>query len=254
VSKHPRILVIDVGGTHVKLLASGRRAPLSLPSGPTLTPGAMVREVRDATRRWSYDHVSIGYPGPVVDGLPAIEPHNLAKGWVGFDFTRALGMPVQVINDAAMQALGGYQGGRMLFLGLGTGLGSALVVEGHLQPLELAHLPYRKGRSYEDYVGDAGRKRLGKHRWLAHVARIVAMLKLGLQAESVLVGGGNARHLHASLDRLPAGTRLGSNADAFRGGMRLWRAPEDRRRVAHRAAVTRPTRKSHGPTLRGAPR
>jgi polyphosphate glucokinase len=226
-----RILVVDVGGTHVKLLATGHRRPVRFVSGPTLTPAEMVANARVATRAWVYDVVSIGYPGPVVDGRPAGEPHNLAPGWIGFDFATAFERPVHVVNDAAMQALGGYRGGRTLFLGLGTGLGSALVVEGHLQPLELAHLPYRKGRTFEEYVGEAGLERLGKRRWRRRVVDVVERLKAALQAEFVLLGGGNARRMERWLDRLPAGTRLGSNADAFRGGMRLWHPPEVRAQV-----------------------
>ena len=151
-----RILVVDVGGTHIKLLATGQRMPTKIPSGPDMTPKRLVRLVRHATADWHYDAVSIGYPGPVVGGKPVSDPHNLGKGWVGFSFRRAFGRPVKVINDAAMQALGSYHRGRMLFLGLGTGLGSALIVDGVLEPMELAHLPYKKGRTYEDYVGLAG--------------------------------------------------------------------------------------------------
>jgi len=156
-----KVLAIDIGGTHVKVLATGRKKHVQIDSGPTLTPKKMVAAVRAATGGWKFDGVSIGYPGPVVHGHPVAEPHNLGRGWVGFDFRKAFGRPVKVINDAAMQALGSYRGGRMLFLGLGTGLGSALIVDGVLEPMELAHLPYKKGRTYEDYVGLAGLKRLG---------------------------------------------------------------------------------------------
>lgn len=213
-----RILVVDVGGTHVKVLATGRRVPVKVLSGPALTPRQMVRLVREATTNWSYDAVSIGYPGPVVNGKPISDPWNLGHGWVGFDFARAFGRPVKVINDAAMQALGSYKRGRMLFLGLGTGLGSALIVDGVLEPMELGHLPYRKGRSYEDYVGAAGLKRLGRKKWRRHVLDVIALLRNALQADDVVLGGGNAK----LLDRLPVGVRLGNNAYAFIGGYRLW--------------------------------
>ena len=215
-----RILVIDIGGTHLKMLATGHRTPIKLPSGSTLTPKRMVRLVKEGAGDWEYDAVSIGYPGPVVHGKPLSDPHNLGPGWVGFDFHRAFGKPVKVINDAAMQALGSYRGGRMLFLGLGTGLGSALIVDGVLEPLELAHLPYRHGRTYEEYLGAAGLKRLGPKKWRRHVAAVVAALRAALQADDVVIGGGNVK----KLPKLPADTRLGSNARAFAGGFRLWPA------------------------------
>jgi len=213
-----RILVIDVGGTHVKALATGRKVPLKIASGPTLTAREMVRRVRKATATWTFDAVSIGYPGVVLHGRPVIEPRNLGTGWVGFDFRRAFGCPVKVINDAAMQALGSYRGGRMLFLGLGTGLGSALIVDGVVEPMELAHLPYKKGRTYEDYIGEVGRKRLGEAKWRRHVMDVVSRLQAALEADDVVIGGGNA----ARLRKVPAGARLGSNAFAFVGGYRLW--------------------------------
>jgi polyphosphate glucokinase len=212
------VLVIDVGGTHVKVLATGRKERVVIPSGPKMTPGRMVAAVRTATADWKYDAVSIGYPGPVVHGRPLTEPWHLAPGWRQFDFKKALGRPVKIINDAAMQALGSYRGGRMLFLGLGTGLGSALIVENVLEPMELAHLPYKKGRSYEDCIGLAGLERLGKKRWRRHVNEIVQMLKSALQPDYVVLGGGNARLLR----ELPPATSLGDNANAFRGGYRLW--------------------------------
>ena len=214
-----KTLVIDVGGTHVKVLATGHKQRVEIPSGPNMTPAKMVAAVRAATAGWRYDAVSIGYPGAVVHGRPLSEPHNLGRGWVGFDFKKAFGRrPVKMINDAAMQALGSYQGKRMLFLGLGTGLGSALIVDGVLEPMELAHLPYKKGRTYEDYVGLAGLKRLGKRKWRRHVKQIVKLLKTALEANDVVLGGGNAR----LLGELPPGARLGDNANAFRGGYRLW--------------------------------
>lgn len=213
-----RILVVDVGGSHVKVLATGRRVPIKIPSGPTMTAKEMVTRVRKAVAGWKFDAVSIGFPGPVLRGKPMAEPRNLGSGWVGFNFTRAFQRPVKVINDAAMQALGSYKGGRMLFLGLGTGLGSALIIDGVLAPMELGHLPYKKGRTYEGYLGEAGMKRLGKKKWRRHVLDVVTRLKAALEADEVVVGGGNAKHLHA----LPPGVRLGSNTYAFSGGFRLW--------------------------------
>jgi polyphosphate glucokinase len=213
-----RTLVIDIGGTHVKMLATGRRTPIRLPSGSTLTPSAMVRAVRQATTGWKFDAVSIGYPGPVVHGRVISEPHNLGSGWVGFNFQKAFQKPVKLANDAAMQALGSYQGGRMLFLGLGTGLGSALIIDGLVESMELGHLPYKKGRTYEDYVGQRGLKRLGKKKWRKNVLDVVGRLKAAFEADEVVVGGGNAKLIEA----WPKGVRIGSNAQAFRGGYRLW--------------------------------
>lgn len=213
-----RILVIDVGGSHVKVLATGRRTPLRLPSGPDLTPTAMVKMVKAATAAWKWDAVAIGIPCPVVHGRPIADPVNLGAGWVGFDFRRAFGKPVKVVNDAAMQALGSYQGGRMLFLGLGTGLGSALIIDGLLEPMELGHLPYRKGRTYEDYLGQRGLKRLGARKWRKHVLDVVTRLRAAFELDEVVVGGGNA----SLIEDWPAGVRAGANAQAFRGGYRLW--------------------------------
>lgn len=214
-----KILVIDVGGTHVKVLATGHQRRVEFSSGPRMTPARMVAAVRTVTTGWLYEAVSIGYPGPVVHNHPLSEPHNLGPGWVGFDFRKAFGRrPVRIVNDAAMQALGSYEGKRMLFLGLGTGLGSALIVDGVLEPMELAHLPYQKGRTYEDYVGLAGLKRLGKRKWRRHVNRVVRLLQTALEADCVVVGGGNAR----LLKKLPPGCCLGDNGNAFRGGYRLW--------------------------------
>src|ERR1051326_3342869 len=213
-----RVLVIDVGGTHVKVLATGHKKPIAIPSGPDMTARKMAAAVRKAPDDWKYDAVSIGYPGPVVHNHPVAEPHNLGRGWVGFDFRKAFGCPVKIINDAAMQALGSYRGGRMLFLGLGTGLGSAMIVDGILEPMELAHLPYRKGRSYEDYLGIAGLKRLGKTRWRLHVNNVVGKLKDALEADYVVLGGGNAK----LIKKLPPSTFLGNNRNAFVGGFRLW--------------------------------
>ena len=213
------ILVIDVGGTNVKVLATGHRARVKIPSGPQMTPARMVTAVKGSTAGWKYDVVSIGYPGPVESNRPMLEPHNLGKGWRRFNFERAFGKPVRMINDAAMQALGAYRGGKMLFLGLGTGLGSALIVDGLVMPLELAHLPYRHGETYEEYLGAAGLERRGRKRWRFHVDAVVNLLRSALLAHEVVLGGGNARLVHD----LPLGARRGSNADAFRGGYRLWR-------------------------------
>jgi predicted NBD/HSP70 family sugar kinase len=213
-----RILVIDVGGTHVKVLATGHQQRVEIPSGAKMTPAKMVSAVRAATVGWKYDAVSIGYPGAVVHGRPIIEPRHLGSGWLGFDFTKAFGRPVKIVNDAAMQALGSYHGGRMLFLGLGTGLGSALIVDNVLEPMELAHLPFKKGRSYEDYVGLAGLERLGKKKWRRQVNEVVQQLQSAVQADYVVLGGGNAR----LLKKLPSGVRLGDNSNAFQGGYRLW--------------------------------
>ena len=219
-----RILVVDVGGSHVKVLATGQRTPVKIPSGPAMTPAVMVREVRAATRSWQYDAVSVGYPGAVLHGKPVAEPANLGAGWVGFNFRRAFGCPVKVINDAAMQAWGSYRKGRMLFLGLGTGLGSAMIIDEVLEPMELAHLPYKKGRTYEEYVGKAGLKRLGKKKWRRAVIDVLKRLKTALEVEDVVVGGGNAK----LLKRLPPHVRIGRNANAFAGGYRLWKGADVR--------------------------
>ncbi len=214
-----KILVIDVGGTHVKVRDTGHKNRVEIPSGLKMTANKMVAAVRKITADWKYDVITIGYPGPVLHGHIVSEPHNLGRGWVKFDFKKAFGRPVKIINDAAMQALGSYQGKRMLFLGLGTGLGSAMIVDGVLEPMELAHLPYKKGRTYEDYVGLAGLKRLGKKKWRCHVNDVVTQLKTALEADYVVLGGGNAK----LLKKLPTGSELGDNANAFRGGLRLWK-------------------------------
>ena len=218
------VLVVDVGGTNIKLFAKGQVEPRRFPSGPTMTAAQMVDQVKETARDWKYEVVSIGYPGFVVRGRPIAEPHNLAPGWVGFDFQAAFGCPVKVINDAAMQALGSYQGGKMLFLGLGTGLGAAMIVEGIVEPMELAHLPYRKG-TFEDYVGQRGLDRKGKKKWRAHVADVVAKLIAALEPDDVVLGGGNVK----KLDEMPAGCRAGDNANAFQGGFRLWEEPGERK-------------------------
>lgn len=215
-----RILVVDVGGTHVKLLATGMKEPIKIVSGPSLTPRLMVRKIKAALKNRPYDVVSIGCPGPVIQGQLLREPYNLGKGWVGFDFRKAFGKPVKLINDAAMQALGSYTGGRLLFLGLGTGLGSAMIVDGIVEPMELAHLPYKGGKTYEDYLGLRGLERLGRKKWQRQVTKIVAELRAALEPDTVVLGGGNAK----KLKKLPPNTILGSNLNAFRGGFRMWKA------------------------------
>jgi polyphosphate glucokinase len=216
--KSPRVLVIDVGGTHVKMLMTGEKTPRKVVSGPTMTAAKMVGIVKQNTKDWKFEVISLGYPGPIINGHPLREPHNLGGGWMKFDFKRAFGCPVKMINDAAMQALGSYEGGRMLFLGLGTGLGSAMVVEGVLEPMELAHLIYKKGKTYEDYLGLRGLERMGKKKWRRYVAEITEQLKEALAADYVVLGGGNCK----KLKELPAGARLGNNDNAFKGGFRLW--------------------------------
>jgi polyphosphate glucokinase len=213
-----KVLVIDVGGTHIKLLATGQKVKREFVSGPKLRPADMTRQVNDTVKDWDYDVISMGYPGPVVHGQPFREPHNLGPGWVRFDFKKALNRDVRIINDAAMQALGSYKKGRMLFLGLGTGLGSAMIVEGRLEPMELGHLPYRKGKTYEDYLGVHGLERLGKKKWEHHVLKVVDELRAALCADEVVLGGGNSKRL----TKLPLNTRLGDNENAFVGGFRMW--------------------------------
>lgn len=220
--KLDRILVLDIGGTHIKVLGPGRNERLAIDSGTTMTPTRMITEVKKLTAGKQYDQISIGYPGPVVHGRPLAEPANLGAGWVGFNFHKAFARPLKVVNDAAMQALGSYEGRRMLFLGLGTGLGSAMIVDGVLEPMELAHLPYRHGKTYEDYLGLRGLERLGKKKWRKHVLQVASQLKTALQADYVVLGGGNAK----LLKELPTGLRLGDNSKAFLGGRRLWLPPK----------------------------
>lgn len=233
-SAAPKILVVDIGGTHVKTLVSGHAVKRQVPSGLTMTPRRMVQAVKRLAADWKYDVVSIGFPGPVVHGRIVAEPANLASGWIAYDFAQAFGRPVKILNDAAMQALGSYRGGTLLFLGFGTGLGTALVVDGVVEPMELAHLPYRKGRSYEDYVGLRGLRRLGKKRWRKHVLLVIDRLRTALAADDLVLGGGNAKFLK----RLPPGARLGDNANAFKGGFHLWDQPPAGR--APRRAGARP--------------
>src|SRR6266540_1447679 len=211
------VLVIDIGGTHVKVLATGQDVHREFESGPALTPKRMVSEVRILVADWKYDVVSIGYPGPVLRGRPVSEPWNLGKGWVCFDFRAAFRRPVKVVNDAAMQALGSYKRGKMLFLGLGTGLGTAMIADGIVEPMELGHLPYKK-TTFEDYVGVRGLEKLGKKKWRKEVADVVSRLVAALEPEDVVLGGGNVK----KLKELPPGCRAGANANAFSGLFLLW--------------------------------
>jgi polyphosphate glucokinase len=217
------VLVVDVGGTHVKILATGQNADRQFDSGPTLTPDRMVAGVRKLASDWKYDGVSIGYPGPVLNGRPVLEPPNLGKGWVGFNFEAAFKVPVKVVNDAAMQAVGSYTGGKMLFLGLGTGLGSTMIVDGIVEPMELGHLPYKKA-TFEDYVGVRGLAAHGNRKWRQHVADVVKRLTAALEPDYVILGGGNVKNLRV----LPDGCKAGDNANAFAGGFRLWKKPSER--------------------------
>ena len=226
------VLVIDIGGTHVKALVSGQSQPRTIASGPKLTPGEMTAKVKKVALGWKYDVVSIGYPGVVLHGRPVAEPHNLGKGWVDFDYGTAFGKPVKIINDAAMQALGSYRGGKMLFLGLGTGLGSTLIADGIVEPMELGHLPYKKG-TYEDYVGRRGLETRGKARWRRDVAEVVTRLVAALEPDDVVLGGGNVR----KLKELPPGCRAGDNSDALIGGFRLWEEAVEAPRTPPRPKV-----------------
>ena len=226
------ILVIDVGGTHVKFRIGARGASEEFVSGPAMTPARMVRQIRKRLGDARYDAVSIGYPGLVVHGKIAAEPHNLGKGWRRFDFARALGKPVRIINDAAMQAIGSYTGGRMLFLGLGTGLGATLIIDGVVEPTEIGHMPYKKGLTFEDYVGERGLKRRGKRKWRKAVKQVIADLEAALEVDYIVLGGGNA----SRLKKLPHGVRLGDNHNAILGGLRLWRQGGGQVRFAADAA------------------
>jgi predicted NBD/HSP70 family sugar kinase len=219
------VLVIDVGGTNVKLAVSGRSENRKVPSGPELTPQLMVEHVKEVIADWDYDAVSVGFPAPVLRGVIQAEPVNLAPGWLGFNFESALGKPVKIINDAAMQALGSYEGGRMLFMGLGTGLGTALVLDNVVAPLELAHLPYRKKRTYEDYLGERGMKRLGRKKWQPFVEDVAARFKAAFVVDYIVLGGGNSKKLL----RFPPNCRAGDNRNAFIGGFRLWEVDEQTR-------------------------
>jgi predicted NBD/HSP70 family sugar kinase len=211
------VLVIDIGGTNVKILATGQTESRKLPSGNSMTPADMVAGVTDLASDWTYEAVSIGYPGIIKKGKIITEPHNLGPGWVGFDFEAAFKLPVRIINDAAMQALGSYREGVLLFLGLGTGLGSAVVVDGAVLPMEVAHLSYRKG-TFEDYVGVKGLKKRGKKKWQKHIGLCVERLSAAINPDDIVLGGGNAKYIK----KLPTGCRLGENRFAFDGGFRMW--------------------------------
>lgn len=230
-----RVLAIDVGGTHVKILASGHKTAQKFKSGPTLTPKQLVDGVKKLAAGWNYDVVSIGFPAVVLHGRIVHEPYNLGAGWVRFDFEKAFRRPVKVINDAAMQAVGSYKGGRMLFLGLGTGLGSAMIVDGILAPMELGHLPYRKA-TYERYVGTRGLKHHGKTKWSKYVADVVKRMVAALEPDEVVLGGGNVKYLNT----LPKGCREGDNANAFLGGFKLW----TKRQSKHHRRSTRSANRS----------
>ena len=232
------VLVVDVGGTHVKILATGQRKPRKFASGPNLTAQKMVDGVKHLAGDWKYAAVSIGYPGPVLQGRPMAEPHNLAPGWVGFDYRAAFGCPVKVVNDAAMQALGSYKRGKMLFLGLGTGLGTTMIVDGIVEPMELGHLPYKKA-TYEDYVGLRGLVKHGAHKWRRHVADVVKLLVAALEPDDVVIGGGNVKELK----ELPPGCRAGDNANAFIGGFRLWDGTAATKSRSKRRPVKKPAKR-----------
>src|SRR5271155_4149436 len=221
------VLVVDIGGTHVKVLVTGETEPRKFDSGPELTPHEMVAGVKKLAAGWNYEVVSVGFPGPVLRNRPIAEPPNLGKGWVGFNFKSAFGCPVKIVNDAAMQALGSYRRGKMLFIGLGTGLGSTMIVDGIVEPMELGHLPYKKA-TYEDYVGLRGLDRLGKKKWRRHVAEVVAQLVAALEPDEVVLGGGNAKELK----ELPPKCRVGDNRNAFLGGFRLWEQTSGPKNVA----------------------
>lgn len=213
-----KVLVIDIGGTHVKVASTDMRVPIKIPSGPTMDAEQMARQVLAATEGWSYDCISIGYPGPVTHDRPLAEPHNLAPGWIDFPYKKAFGKPIRFINDAAMQALGGYRGGRMLFLGVGTGLGCAMIFDGVVIPLEVAHLPYKKGLTYEEYIGLVGLQRRGRRRWRKSVLDVIRLLQAAFICDNVLLGGGNAK----LMKDLPAHVVLGANSNAIDGGIKLW--------------------------------
>lgn len=230
--KNVKILVVDVGGSHVKCIATDQKSPVKFKSGPKLTPDEMVTKVLKITKGWRFHAVSIGYPGVVRRDRIVREPPNLGSGWVGFNFQAAFERPIKMINDAAMQALGAYEGGAMLFLGLGTGLGSALIIDGVIAAMELGHLPYADGHTYEDHVGEKARKRLGNKKWRHEVEQVVEGFRKALLPDYIVLGGGNASHLK----RLPPQTLRGGNADAFAGGFRLW----ERKRITGRNRNTSP--------------
>ncbi|RAZ82666.1 ROK family protein [Mesorhizobium hawassense] len=215
----PIVLTVDVGGSHVKILSSAGGEMRRVPSGPSLTPDQVVASVKKLAEGLDYDVISMGYPGPVRDNKPSLDPFNLGKGWNGYDFAAAFDKPVKLVNDALLQAIGSYDGGRMLFLGLGTGLGAAMIIKNVGQPMELAHLPYKKGASFEDYVGERGLEKHGKKKWRKYVFDVVDRLRAALQPDYIVIGGGNVD----KLDELPEKSRRGDNTRAFEGGFRLWR-------------------------------
>jgi polyphosphate glucokinase len=231
-ARQRRILVVDIGGEHVKFRIGPHGAVERFVSGSRLTPAHMMRQLSKLTRGREFDAVSMGYPGVVFHGRIAGEPHNLGRGWVRYDFARAFGKPLRIVNDAAMQAIGSYQGGRMLFLGLGTGLGATLIIDGVVEPTEVGHMPYKHGHTFEDYVGDRGRKRRGNRKWRKAVRHVIDALKAAFEADYVVLGGGNA----ARLKRLPNYVRLGDNRNAFTGGLRIW---QERGGLATAADVAR---------------
>jgi polyphosphate glucokinase len=227
-----KVLSIDIGGTHVKILVSGEKEARKFSSGPTMTPKMMVAGVKKLAADWSFEAISIGYPGPVLHNRPVTEPHNLAKGWTAFDFQGAFKRPVRFMNDAAMQALGSYRGGKLLFLGLGTGLGTTMIVDGIVEPMELAHLPYKKA-TYEDYIGLRGLKKQGEKKWRKHVADVVKQLIAALEPDDIVLGGGNTK----LLKKLPKGCRAGDNANAFLGGFRLWADAAPKRKASVKRGI-----------------
>ena len=243
------VLSIDIGGTHVKIQLSGETEARKMPSGPDFTPRQMVKDVKMLSKGWNFDVVSIGFPAPVHNNLPVAEPFNLGKGWIDFDYEKAFGCPVKMINDAAMQALGSYKGGKMLFLGLGTGLGSAVVSDHVLLPLELGHLPFRK-KTFEDYTGVHGLEKNGKQRWTKHVFEAVELLTAAFLPDYVVLGGGNVK----KLKELPPACVAGANGNAFLGGFRIWEGPADSSTTpdpaVHKAA--RATRRRKAPVRKSA--
>ena len=232
-----KVLVIDIGGTNIKVASTDRPVPIKIPSGSGLTAKQMVTDVLEATQDWEYDSISIGYPGPVNHDRPKQEPHNLGAGWTDFDYAESFGKPYRFINDAAMQALGGYRGGRMLFLGTGTGLGAAMIFDGVVIPLELAHLPYKKGKTYEEYIGLVGLQARGKAKWRKSVLDIMERLQAAMVCDYVLLGGGNAK----LMKNLPAGVILGANSNAIEGGLKLWDTAEASLTKVEGVGVKKPT-------------